>query len=74
MPEFLEQRVEEVGLHLVEIKTVLVVGYGETSQIHQEVEDGPEDHRGVWSVVVDINTERVDILLLDLFNLKEQVK
>ena len=70
MPEFLQQGVEEVGLHLVEINTVVVVGYRETPQIHQQVEDGAENHRGVGSVVVDVNTKRVDILLLDLFNLQ----
>ena len=73
MPELLQERVEEVGLHFVEINTVVVVGYGETPQVHQKVEERPQDHRGVWSVVVNINTESVDILLLDLFNLKTQI-
>ena len=41
MPEFLQQGMEEVGLHLVEINTVVVVGYGETPQVHQKVEERP---------------------------------
>ena len=62
-----------MGLHLVEVNTVVVVRHGETPQIHQQVQDGPEDHRGVGSVVVNVDTERVDILLLDLLNLKTQI-
>ena len=73
MPEFLEQRVQEVGLHLVEINTVVVVGYCQTPQVHQQVEDRPEDHRGVRAVVVDVNTQGVDVLFLDLFNLKPEI-
>ena len=59
-----------MGLHLVEVNTVVVVCHGETPQIHQQVEDGAESHRGVGSVVVNVNTKGVDVLLLDLFNLK----
>ena len=73
MPEFLEQRVEEVGLHLVEINTVVVVGYCQTPQVHQQVEDRPEDHRRVRTVVVDVNTKGVDVLFLDLLNLKPEI-
>ena len=42
VPELLEQGVEELGLHLVEVNAVMEVGDSEASQIHQQVEDGPE--------------------------------
>ena len=60
-------------LHLVEVNTVVVVRHGETPQIHQQVQDGPEDHRGVGPVVGNVNTQSVDILRLDLFNLNAKI-
>ena len=64
---------EQMGLHLVEVNTVVVVRHGETPQIHQQVQDGPEDHRGVGPVVGNVNTQSVDILGLDLFNLNAKI-